>query len=172
VAVIDLVERLAGRPVDLVLRPVVDRGIAGDPAVAAKRRFAVHDARRLGRRTGLVLARDEPLVPLRTAFLAGWVAGAAQGPELLAFCASALRALWFETSGPVVPADYAALWRQHVSAVPELDPSAVARNERRMRRRGPYDTPAAVIGRQWYFAHDRLAQIAERLDRLGWTEAA
>jgi 2-hydroxychromene-2-carboxylate isomerase len=40
-----------------------------------------------------------------------------------------------------------------------------------MYRRGPYDTPAVAIGRQWYFAHDRLAQIADRLDRLGWRAA-
>ena len=43
------------------------------------------------------------------------------------------------------------------------------RNERLMRRRRPYDTPAAWVHGQWFFAHDRLAQIAARLDELGWT---
>jgi 2-hydroxychromene-2-carboxylate isomerase len=41
-----------------------------------------------------------------------------------------------------------------------------------MRRRGPYDVPAAVLGTSWWFAHDRLDQIAERLDELGWTARA
>jgi 2-hydroxychromene-2-carboxylate isomerase len=172
VAVIDVAQRLAGRPVDLVPVPVVERGIPGDPAVAAKRRYAIEDARRLGRRSGLVLAREEPLDPERTAFLAQWVAGAPENPALLDFSVEALRALWFETSGPVMAEDYAPIWRRAVRTVPELDPRAVERNQRRMLRRGPYDTPAAAIGRQWYFAHDRAAQIADRLDRLGWTAAA
>jgi hypothetical protein len=41
-----------------------------------------------------------------------------------------------------------------------------------MRRRGPYDTPAAWVHGQWFFAHDRGAQIADRLDALGWTVTA
>jgi hypothetical protein len=48
----------------------------------------------------------------------------------------------------------------------------VRRNERRMRRRGPYDTPAAWVHGQWFFAHDRPAQIAHRLDQLGWAAAS
>ena len=35
--------------------------------------------------------------------------------------------------------------------------------------RGPYDTPAAWVHGQWFFAHDRSAQIGARLDDLGWT---
>jgi hypothetical protein len=41
-----------------------------------------------------------------------------------------------------------------------------------MRRRGPYDTPAAWVHGQWFFAHDRPEQIAHRLDQLGWTAAS
>jgi hypothetical protein len=52
--------------------------------------------------------------------------------------------------------------------VPIDDDAPVRAAERRMRRRGPYDTPAAVIGRRWDFAHDRPAQIAAHLDELGW----
>ena len=40
-----------------------------------------------------------------------------------------------------------------------------------MRRRGGYDTPAAWVHGQRFFAHDRLVQIGERLDDLGWTAA-
>ena len=45
------------------------------------------------------------------------------------------------------------------------------RNEKLMRRRRPYDTPAAWVHGQWFFAHDRLVQIGERLDSLGWKAA-
>ncbi|MDX6665531.1 MAG: hypothetical protein QOG68_1737, partial [Solirubrobacteraceae bacterium] len=164
VALIDLADRLAQRRVELVMAPVVARGIAGDPAVDDKRRQAIVDARRLGRRTGLTLARSEPLTAEATAFLAAWVAGAEQGPALQAFCVEALRRLWFATDGPVDESGYAALWREQLGGAPVADADALRRTERRMRRRGPYDTPAAVVAGRWFFAHDRMAQIADRLD--------
>jgi 2-hydroxychromene-2-carboxylate isomerase len=173
VAVLDLADRVAARDVELMLRPVVARGIAGDPAVDLKRRYAVEDARRLARRTGLALARREPLSAAATAFLAGWTAQTPQGPALTRFCGAALRQLWLSTDGPVDPAGYAALWRTHVGGEPPTadGEAAVSRNERLMRRRGPYDTPAAWVHGQWFFAHDRLVQIGDRLDDLGWTAA-
>src|SRR5581483_5083525 len=61
VALLDLGERLADRDVRLVLLPVVRRGIAGDPAADAKRRYAIADARRLAARAGLALGRTQPL---------------------------------------------------------------------------------------------------------------
>jgi hypothetical protein len=79
VAVLDLAARLAPRPVDVVLMPVVERGIEGDPAVALKRDYAVTDARRLARRGGLVLTRESPLSAADSAFLAEWVAGGGTG---------------------------------------------------------------------------------------------
>ena len=173
IAVIDLAARVAGRDVLLVLRPVVRRGIDGDPAVDFKRRYAIEDARRRGRRAGLALSRSEPLAADATAFLARWAAPAPQGPALTRFCVEALRRLWFATDGPVRAADYAAVWRDRFGAAPPVASAedAVRRNERLMRRRGPYDTPAACVHGQWFFAHDRLVQIGERLDDLGWTAA-
>jgi 2-hydroxychromene-2-carboxylate isomerase len=171
IAVIDLAERLGGRPVDLVALPVVQRGIPGDAAFQAKREYAIADARRLGRRRGLELTREEPLAAAGTAFLAEWVAGAADHARALAFCAAALQELWFASAGSLPLPALVALWEAHVGGEPSPDPVAVRANELRMARRGPYDTPAAVIGRDWWFAHDRLAQIAERLDDLGWTAA-
>ena len=168
-AVLDLVGRLAGRPVDLVALPVVRRGIPDDPAVDDKRRYAITDARRLGRRVGRALSRDQPLDPAETAFLAAWVACARPSSAVTTFCAAALERLWFATAGDVDPEPYAELWRRHVGGEPHAEPAAVARAERRMRRRGPYDTPAAVVHGQWFFAHDRPAQIACRLDDLGWS---
>lgn len=174
VAVLDLAERVAGRDVRLALKPVVGRGIPGDPAVDQKRRYALIDARRLARRVGLVLRRGEPLDAGATAFLAHWAAAAPPGPALTRFCVEALRRLWFAPDGAVEPADYAALWRAHLGGEP---PSAtggggVRRNERLMGRRGPYDTPAAWVHGQWFFAHDRMVQIGSRLDDLGWTAAS
>jgi 2-hydroxychromene-2-carboxylate isomerase len=174
VAVIDLARRVAGREVQLVLKPVVRRGIAGDPAVELKRRYAIEDARRLGRRADLALSREEPLTTEETAFLAEWAAAAPPGRALTGFCVEALQRLWFATDGPVSAADYAPLWRERLGREPSSPgrgAQEVRRNERMMRRRGPYDTPAAWVHGQWFFAHDRLAQIAERLDDLGWIES-
>lgn len=173
VAVLDLADRLAGRDVLLLLEPVVRRGIDGDPAVMAKRRFAIDDARRRGRRSGLELSRRDPLSAGDVAFLAEWVAAARPSPALTAFCAEALRRLWFASEGHVDAAAYAKLWHTHLGTTPggtgrRGGASAARRNERRMRRRGPYDTPAAWVHGQWFFAHDRLPQIGARLDDLGW----
>lgn len=155
-AVRDLAERVAGRRVDLDLRPVVRRGIAGDPAADDKRRYAIVDARRLARRHGWTLACDTPMAPEEGApYAAG--AMALRGDERVAFCLAALRALWFgEGPEPVRPAG---------------DEAAVRANEAAMARRGPYDTPAAVVAGRWYFAHERAPQIADWLDELGWRAA-
>ncbi len=173
IAVIDLAERVSGRDVLLALDPVVERGIPGDPAVERKRRYAIDDARRLARRLGLVLARTEPLSAEDTRFLARWAASAPQGPSLERFCVNALRQLWLASDGPVDPGMYAAAWREEFGSPPPAMPDerAIRRNERLMKRRGPYDTPAAWVHGQWFFAHDRLVQIGERLDDLGWTAA-
>jgi hypothetical protein len=167
-ALLDLADRLAGRPVTLVLEPVLRRGIPDDPAVDLKRRHAIADVRRRAPRLlGAPLARTEPLAPEDTGFLAEWVAAA--GPGRVRFAVAAMRRLWFETDGPVARSEYAALWRSVVGAEPPTDgAAAVRRCERLMRRRRPYDTPAAWIHGQWFFAHDRLPQIAARLDDLGW----
>lgn len=170
VAAHDLAARLDGLPVDLVALPVVRRGIPGDPAVEAKRRHAVADARRRAGRLGRVLSRTVPVDPDSTAFLAGWVAGAPAGPGVLAFTLDALEQLWFAgDGGPVRPAAFEGLWRRHVGGPPAADEAALRRTERRMRRRGPYDVPAAVAGGQWSFAHDRAAQVVARMEALGWT---
>jgi len=164
VALLGLVERLAGRRTRLIVEPVVKRGIPGDPAVEDKRRYAVLDARRLGRRAGLELSRSAPLAPESTAFLAGWVAAAPNA----GFCAAAMRRLWFESDGPVSPDAFASLWREHGGGEPPHGGDA-HRAERGMRRRRLYDTPVAVVGGQWFFAHERVDQVAHRLDELGWT---
>ncbi len=173
VALTELQTRLAGRRVDIELLPVARRGMTGDPAVAQKRAYAIVDAGRLARnRLGRELARESPLAPERVAFLAEWVAGAPQGPALGAFCRDALARLWFDEAATSVAttAELERLWGEHLGDTPTADPSALRRNEARMSRRGPYETPAAWAAGRWYFAHDRPAQICEWLDTLGWTE--
>ncbi len=170
-ALSDLSERLAGRRVRILMLPVVQRGIPGDPAVEQKRRYAIVDARRLARRRGLTLARTEPIAAEQTRFLAEWVACAEQGEPLERFCVAAAGRLWFEDPGPVEPDAFEALWREHLGGPPPKATSAAAavqEDERRMKRRGPYDVPAAWVQGRWYFAHDRPAQIAQWLDELGW----
>jgi 2-hydroxychromene-2-carboxylate isomerase len=173
-AMLDLAARTAGRDVRLLLRPVVARGIPDDPAVEDKRTYAIEDTRRLGRRLGLTLSRTVPIDPAEVAFLAQWVAGSPQGPALERFCVDAMRELWFSSpDGPVDHAVYRRLWQRATGGLPpaEVD-DPVHANERAMAHRGPYDTPAAWVHGQWFFAQDRGAQIGERLDDLGWTVAA
>jgi 2-hydroxychromene-2-carboxylate isomerase len=173
VAVLDLSERLRDREVVLALRPIVRRGIPGDPAVDLKRQYALTDARRLGGRLGLALGPSEPREPESTSYLADWAAAAPQGPALTRFCVEALRRLWFAPGAAVRPSDFAELWRSELGSEP-APPGAtlrVRRNERRMCLRGIYDVPAAWVHGQWFFAHERAAQIADRVDALGWAPA-
>lgn len=170
VALLGLAERLRGRRVRLVVEPVVRRGIPGDPAAEAKRRYAVLDARRLARRDGLELARHEPVAAADAAFLARWCA-ALPVRRRTAFAVTAMSRLWLESSGPVEPGAYAGLWREHAGDGSAPDGGRLPA-ERGMRLRRLYDTPAAVVHGQWFFAHERLAQIEHRLDELGWRRAA
>lgn len=167
-ALLDLSHRLEAHRAELELFPVVARGIPGDPAVQAKRAYAIADARRLAARSGLELARTEPVDPQATAPLAAWVAGGAQGPPLERFCVEAMRRIWLTGDGPLPLDQLARRWRELGLGEPVADEDELRRNERRMRRRGPYDTPAAWVHGQWFFAHDRGPQIAARVDELGF----
>lgn len=177
IALLGLRDRLRGRRAGLVIEPVVGRGIPGDPAVELKRAYAVEDARRLARRDGRELSRSAPVAAADAAFLARWTASIPAGESRVAFGAAAMQRLWFEDDGPLEHAGYAELFAQMAGTAPpgaddDATAAAVQRAERLMRRRGPYDTPAAIVSRQWFFAHERLAQIEHRLDRLGWTAGA
>jgi 2-hydroxychromene-2-carboxylate isomerase len=172
VALSGLVKRLRDRRVQLLVEPVVSRGIAGDPAAAAKRAYAVVDAGRLMRRSQLELSRSSPIDVADTAFLASWAVTLPPGPERTAFCAAAMRALWLESDGPVPRERLEELWRGLTGDEPPKDASPTPLpGERAMKRRRLYDTPAAVVHGQWFFAHERLPQIEHRLDQLGWTPA-
>lgn len=170
VAVLALRDVVADRRATLDVIPVVERGIADDPAVELKRAYAVQDAGRLARRTGMWLSRDMPLAASDTAFLAAWTAGIADDDARAAFCEAAMRRLWLETAEPVDPAQFAALYAEHVGGEPPTaaPPAAVPG----LPRRGLYDTPAARVQGEWFFAHERIPAIEHRLDELGWRAAA
>jgi 2-hydroxychromene-2-carboxylate isomerase len=172
-ALIELARTVRGRRVRMELVPVVERGIPGDSAADRKRAYALVDGRRLARRLGLELGREQPLDPHEAGFLAAWTALGPQGPALQAFAEAAMQRLWFGTGGPVDRAAYASLWREMMGSEPpdEDSPEAAAAlgaNEKRMSRSGPYETPAAKIGGRWDFAQDRPKQIGAWLDELGW----
>ncbi len=171
VAVIDLVGKTRGRAVELLMLPVLRRGIPRDPAAELKRTYAVTDAGRLAGRLGMELSRTEPLPPGSTAFLAGWVAAHRQpSPGLSAFCERAMRYLWLASDGPPSRAELESIWRDELGAAPPegRQAAAVRWDEARMGRRGPYETPAVWVAGRWYFAQDRPGQIMEYLDLLGW----
>lgn len=170
VAVLALVDRTAGRAADLRVHPVVARGIPDDPAVEAKRAYAVLDARRLAARDGVAFTRATTVDPGDAAFLAGWTLAVPEGAPRLAFATAAMRRLWCDDVSPT-PGTFADLYREHAGGEPpaaagDLPAEAV------MRRRGLYDTPVAVVHGQWFFAHERVPAIEHRLDELGWRAAA
>jgi 2-hydroxychromene-2-carboxylate isomerase len=168
VALLGMREVVAGRRVRLVVVPVVARGIPGDPAVEAKRRYAVLQ------RSGLALRRTAPLDAEACGSVARWTAALPAG-ERAAFAAAAARVLWLESDGPVPAAALEALWREHTGRplpAPHDGARALRRSEASTRLRRLYDTPVAVVHGQWFFAHERLAQIGHRLDELGWKVTA
>jgi 2-hydroxychromene-2-carboxylate isomerase len=170
VALIGLATRMQRRAVRLAVVPVVARGIPGDPAVEDKRGYAVLDARRLLARDRLTLSRRTALRPETTAFLADWTSTLSDDTQRSAFALAAMRKLWLETDGAVEPAAYVALWHETTgSAPPASAAGASGAGERLMKRRRLYDTPVAVVHGQWFFAHERLPAIEQRLDRLGWS---
>ena len=91
-----------------------------------------------------------PSTPGDTAFLAEWVAAAPPGPGARRASASTrCDGCGSTPTGRSTEAAFAALWREQLGGEPPPPdaPARVRRNERRMRRRGPYDTPAAVGAR-------------------------
>lgn len=160
----------AERAVPLRLHPLIERGIDGDPAAAARAIHAVRDADRLARRAGCRLSRSAPLRAADCAFLAEWTEALRGTPAMTPFAVAAIERLWFtETGGPPQPDDYRDL-HGRLSGEPPTSADAgtrpaLAANRLRLLRLGHWDSPAARIGGEWFYAHERLAQIGERLAR-------
>jgi 2-hydroxychromene-2-carboxylate isomerase len=172
VVALPLLEVAARRRTELQLYPILERGLEGDPAHAQRRHFAIEDSRRLLRRRGLTLRRKEPLAPADTAFLAAWTESLRGQPRMQEFAAAALTRLWLCSSGPVRAVDFAALFTE-ITGLPPPQPDPVlsrrlADNRRRQLRKGHWESPAARVQGEWFFAHERIPQVEERLSYLGW----
>jgi len=167
-AILELDRRLAARDVDLVIRPVINRDMDGDPAIEAKRSYALLDAGRLARRYGLTITRDAPIAASDVAFAAEWAAAA--GPLVARdFCVSVAKRLWFEPDANIDRDSIAETFGLTVGGVPPMGgAAAVVTNEKLMKRRGAYTVPMAAVHGRLFFAHERLDQICEELDLLGW----
>ncbi|HXG28995.1 MAG TPA: hypothetical protein VNJ47_09130 [Nevskiales bacterium] len=172
VVALPLLEVAARRRTELSLYPLVERGMDQDPALEQRRHFAIEDSLRLLRRRGLSLRRRTPLAPADTAFLATWTESLRGRPQMQAFVAAALTRLWLASEGPVRAEDYAGLFCEITGEAPPaagaLLAQRLAANRTRQLRKGHWESPAARVQGEWFFAHERIPQIEERLSYLGW----
>lgn len=155
----------------LLLRPLIARGIDGDPAAAQRSLHAITDSRRLAQRDGRNLRRNAPLRAADTAFLAEWTAAAQRHPKLNQFVSAALIQLWFGSDDLPTPASYAALYQTHMgSTAPTTSPEQgeqLKKNSERLHQLGHWESPTAYVAGEWFFAHERLEQIDAHLHSLG-----
>lgn len=166
-AVIDLARR---HGVALSLYPVGNHGIVGDPDLPLRREASIVDAARLLRRHGRVLRHRPPIEPDAVRFLAAWTESARVSGTEAAFAAAAVASIW-ESADPLsVTGPLRSVYERVVNAPPPADrgpfDQAVARNEKRLRARGHWETPAARIAGEWFFAHERVEQMNELLTDL------
>ncbi|HKY92587.1 MAG TPA: hypothetical protein VJM11_16180 [Nevskiaceae bacterium] len=151
----------------LALYPLLERGIPDDPAAVQRQRHAIVDAGRLLEREGKRLTRRLPLSSEDTAFLACWTQASQDRPALGEFAAAALAQLWLGGNDPVRADDFAALHRQFLGSEPPADDAgvrdALAANRQRLLARGHWESPAARLDGEWFFAHERLPAMAVRL---------
>ena len=154
------------RGLELGLHPLIERGIADDPAAEQRRLYSIVDADRLARRDHRRLERREPLRAADAAFLAAWTEAASGNPAAPTFAAAAVEKLWLGSSGPVRRETFAEMYRDILNCAPPADEgewlAALSRNTERLRARGHWESPAARVDGEWFFAHERLAQIADR----------
>lgn len=153
----------------LELYPLLERGIEDDPAALLRRRHAVEDARRLAPRHGLTLSRTQPHAADDCAFLAHWTEALRGHAAMAPFAAAALDAIWNRDAAPDESA-LGALHRQLAGREPasaRFD-TALDDNHVLLLHRGHWESPAARVGGEWFFAHERLPQIGNHLRTLGW----
>lgn len=156
--------------VELRLYPLLARGIDGDPAAEARRRHAVIDTARLLERDGRDLRRRAPLDAEQASFLALWTQQASAHPAVGEFAAAAIEQLWLGSEGAVRREDYVELHRRILGAAPASEIGAplwpINANRRRLLARGHWESPAARLEGEWFFAHERLPRMAARLEAL------
>jgi 2-hydroxychromene-2-carboxylate isomerase len=159
------------RKAHLKLLPIITRGIDGDPAAEQRAVHAITDSRRLAQRDGRSLRRSAPLSAHDCEFLAAWAIAAELSPGCNAFVAAALEKLWFGSDDAPKPEHHIALYQQHIGLAPPAVSSAhssqLANHNKRLHKLGHWESPVARVAGEWYFAHERLQQIDERLGALG-----
>jgi len=155
-------------PTMLRLYPLLQRGIFGDPAAAARAEQALLDARRLALRQQQTLQRSAPLQAADIAFLAAWCAAVQDDMAMPRFAAAALRLLWLDSDGEIDRTRYQELHRRMLGRAPGADDQAaqLAANAQRLYAKGHWESPAARVAGEWFLAHERLPQIARRLAQL------
>jgi 2-hydroxychromene-2-carboxylate isomerase len=172
VALVQLAPILERRGVSLVLYPLIERGIAGDPDLLLRKAYAIEDSRRLARRSDLVLRRAEPIDPEQVRFLAEWTEAARGSAGMQAFAVAAMNRLWLMDGSEIHRDEFAHLYETTVNRRPPQTSPALrqrlASNTRRLQRKGHYDAPAARVAGEWFLAHERLPQIEARCHELGW----
>lgn len=166
-ATIDLAHR---HGVTLTIYPVVMRGIVGDPDLSLRIAASIVDATRLLRRTGATLGRQSPIAPNDVLFVAAWTEAARATGHEITFAAEAVAALW-KNGTPASPSEsLRAIYQRVVGSPPPTERGvfdrAVTRNESSLRSRGHWETPAARIAGEWFFAHERAEQMSALLTEL------
>ncbi len=170
IAVPKIFKMLTNRDVEPAFYPIVRRGIENDPDLDKRRAYAMEDARRLAASLGMEIIRKEAPTSEETAFVAAWAeAGREDGDEYF-FIEKALSYIW-KSNDAINRENITEVYLDAFDQDPPDDFSVyearVRKNEKRLVKKGHWESPAALVYGQWYFAHERLDQIAERLDYLG-----
>ena len=171
IAMPGLIKIAATHNAKLNLIPLITRGIEGDPAANQRSVHAITDSRRLAQRNGRTLSRSAPLAAEDCAFLAAWAVAAAQHPNVNNFISEAIAQLWFGSTNQPLPQTYTAIYQQHIGTPPPTVTTALRasleRNSSLLKKLGHWESPAARVAGEWYFAHERLVQIDAHLRALG-----
>jgi len=170
VALPALIALAAKHGVDLLIHPVVSHGIANDPDLPLRRADAIVDAARLLRRNGQSLARRVPIETSEARFLAAWTEAARDHGKETQFAAEALASIWERGDAVSSAGPLRAAYERVVGVAPPVVLTAldarITTNEQSLRSRGHWETPAARVAGEWFFAHERLETIDELLTSM------
>ncbi len=171
VALTGLYEILDERSVVLNLFPVINRGIENDPDIELRRSYSIKDAARMSKRKDIEIKRTAPLDPDQTGFLAA-LSEAGRGPRGGELIFRFLEKVW-SFSGPEIQEEpFYALYEEIIGEAPPEDLEGpyqkIRENEALLKKKGHWEVPSLLVYGEWYFAHERITQIEERLNYLGW----
>ena len=171
IALSSLFEILDERSVVLNLFPVINRGIENDPAIDIRRAYSIKDAVRFGERNNIEIKRTTPLLPDQVGFLAA-LAEAGRGPKYGELVFRFLEQVWFSDDPDISEEPFRAFYENIIGekAPDDLNKQykKVRKNEKLLQKKGHWEVPSALVYGEWYFAHERISQIEERLNFLGW----